>query len=609
MINKENIFRRDVDILRGLAVILVVLYHLDIKFFQSGFIGVDIFFVLSGYLIGSIYARHQNSLDFYEKRFRRILPAMLATLIVFLVASPFLFLPFEVRKVTDSIVGSLLFVPNLVFWRDNDYFSNLSFSPLLHYWSLGVELQYYVIFPLLFFMGKKFKAFFPVLAIISLGFCIFLTDLSSKSAFFFLPTRLWEFFLGYFAYQIRDVSFISKFKRTKASSYFSILILLLLIIITTLPIPSDKFPGVYAIAPVVMCFIYIAVGIESERFLNFSLVKVIRWFAKVSFSIYLIHYPVIFIFKYSPFSETNELTMIESIVAVIITLILAIVSYRYIESPMRDKSIVPLKKFFIILIAAYSFIIMLLFIFSSNGYFKDLYGEQKAAIFYAMDDRGAWRCSKWQKLKELKSDSCYLLHAHNAEKKVYLVGDSHIDVLKDVFTDSAIDKKISVRLNKTRCLLGREQCSYEKIVSEVNSYEITDIVMHGYDSSKFHYHDIEKLVLWVAQNNVRLHIIGPVPTYNRSVPSALFQETLTSNRIIQRISLNEFESRLPEKYVTFKSRFNGYKNVYFYRPEDFLCAPECRLLSPKGVFYFDSNHLTLKGANELVPMILDIYSK
>src|SRR5688572_4538322 len=98
MDNDKSLFRRVVDVLRGIAVILVVLYHLEIKIFQSGFIGVDIFFVLSGYLIGSIYSRHQSVSSFYERRMRRILPAMLSTLFFSFLLSPLFFLPFEVKK-------------------------------------------------------------------------------------------------------------------------------------------------------------------------------------------------------------------------------------------------------------------------------------------------------------------------------------------------------------------------------------------------------------------------------------------------------------------------------------------------------------------------------
>lgn len=609
MITNDANFRRDVDVLRGLAVMLVVLYHLDLSLFRSGFIGVDIFFVLSGYLIGSIYSREQNAKNFYERRFRRIMPAMLVVLFIFLCVAPILFLPFEVRTMTDSVLGTLLFVPNLVFWRDNDYFSNLSFSPLLHYWSLGVELQYYLIFPLLFWCSRKFKYFFPLLALLSLAGCIVITEISSKSAFFLLPTRLWEFFFGYFAYQLKDLNLISKIKGYKFSSECSLLLLLSLIIMCMLPIPSDQFPGVYALIPVVVCFIFIVVGINNERYLNSVVVRIVRWLAKISFSIYLIHFPVIFIFKYAPFSEIVEMGALQKIMAIIITLFLASISYRYIESPMRNRNVLPLKYFLLIVVVMYISVISIIYILKANDYFGRLYGEQKYSIFRAMDDRGGWRCSKLQKLQELNANSCYLKRVNHAEKTIYLVGDSHMDVLKGAFVDAADNRNISIRLNRTRCLLGKDECSFEQIIVEVQKYNITDIVLHGYPVASFKYDNIGKLAEWVAEHGVRLHFIGPVPKYNKSIPSGLYEEVLTGKEVIRRQDLGGFTANLPVEYLNFKNNFNGYKNLYFYMPENILCNEICRLSSVQGVFYFDSNHLTLTGANELNPLVEEIYSK
>lgn len=609
MINENAFFRRDVDVLRGLAVLLVVLFHLDISLFQSGFIGVDIFFVLSGYLIASIYSKNQGAIDFYERRFRRILPAMMVILLLSLLLSPLFFLPFEVKIMTDSVVGSLLFVPNLIFWRDNDYFADLHFSPLLHYWSLGVELQYYLVFPLLIWAARKVKYSLFLMAVLSFIFCVILTHYSSKSAFFFLPSRLWEFLLGYFAFELRNSLIVNRLQTAKYSGYIANFSLLALLVASFLPIPNKSFPGLYALIPVLLSFAYILIGVRSEAFLESSFIKAVRWLAKISFSIYLIHYPVIFIFKYAPFSKNNELTVVEVIFAIIITIFLSVISYKFIESPLRNKKVVSLKGFLVFLVGIYFVIAATLFVFFKVDYFNDFYHKDEAKIFNAMSDRGAWRCSKWQKIVEYNKDSCYIVAADLPVKVVYLVGDSHIDVLKDTFIDIAKDKNFSLRLNRNACSLGRDQCSYEHISKEVSQYSVTDVVMHGYDYSKFDYLNMDKLVAHLKEQGVRLHIIGPVPTYDVSVPWALYEEIAKSKKIIDRLDKDSFRKKVPDNYIEFENMHSDVDGLFFYHPEKILCHTDCLLMDDKGVLYFDSNHLTLTGSNKLYQMIFDVLSK
>jgi peptidoglycan/LPS O-acetylase OafA/YrhL len=609
MDNKNGAFRRDVDVLRGVAVVLVVLYHLEIKTFQSGFIGVDIFFVLSGYLIGSIYSRHQSITDFYERRLRRILPAMLVTLFFSFLLSPLFFLPFEVEKMVDSVIGALLFVPNVIFWRDNDYFSNLDFSPLLHYWSLGVELQYYVIFPALFFIFKKNRFFLPAFALGSLIICIALTEISAKSAFFLLPTRLWEFFFGYLAYQVRDAKIVIQIRESRYSTICALSFLLALFVLSVLPMPSGKFPGFYAFFPVLFSFLYIVVGLENKKVIESGLFVAICWIAKISFSIYLIHFPVIFIFKYGPFSQWNEITSVEAAACVLITLVLAFLSFRYVENPFRNEKRISLRQFMMFVAMAYLLIISTIIIFRAYSYFNHTYTTEKVGVFNAMTDRGAWRCSKLQKLKEPGADSCYLFKAENPRKIIYLVGDSHIDALKEAFTDIAMEENISVRLNRERCLLGVSQCSAAHVIKEIKTYDVTDVVMHGYQYAQFNYTDLKVLVDWLKENNINFHIIGPIPEYDVSIPAALYKEIISSSNLINKQNLGSFIQSIPREYLQFLESVAGYKNVFSYRPELIFCVEECMLASEKGVYYFDSNHLTITGAKELRPIILDIYSK
>lgn len=607
---KNNItFRQDVDILRGVAVILVVIYHLDLNLFKSGFVGVDIFFVISGYLIALMYSKSMTAVEFYERRLRRILPATLAIMLIFFCIAPFFFLPFEVRNLSDELIGTLLFAPNLVFWRDNDYFANLDFSPMLHYWSLGVELQYYLIFPvLLYFCRRRHWLIFAV-GCISLLASLYLTQVSAKTAFFLLPARLWEFLVGYMAFWLGQNARIQNVSSSTARSYFSVACLVALIGIAMMPIPKAEFPGFYAIPPVLLSFLYILSGISTTSILQSKFILLVRYIAKISFSIYLIHYPVIFIFKYAPFSEPGQFTNMELVASVVITLILSVISYRWVEEPFRNRKSISNKSFVAGVALVYMLSIGVYFVFDKNDYFKHAYSEQEAKIFTAMVDRGAWRCSKLQKLLEYSAESCYLTKYDNAKKNVYLVGDSHIDAIKEVFTDVAKDYKYSLRLNKVRCLLGTYQCSSSSIIKEIQMYKITDVVLHGYDYALFDYRDMQELIFWAKKEGVKIHIVGPVPTYEKSIPGALYKEYHGAKNVIPRIDLEAFRRSIPEAYNVFKAQVESNPSVFFYAPDQYICLPECLLFGADGVYYFDSNHLTVTGERLLEPIVRAIYDR
>lgn len=193
-------YREDIQILRGVSILLVVLYHLGIGIFKSGFLGVDIFFVISGFLMSILY-KENNTINFYKRRALRILPAyfvtIIVTLIVVFILAINLITPDDYEQTIEQALYSSLFVPNIAFWLQNSYFDPNLFRPLLHLWSLGVEIQFYLIVPIIFFLVKRSKIFFWLLSIVSISLCFAVTEVSPRTSFFILPFRLWEFMVGY----------------------------------------------------------------------------------------------------------------------------------------------------------------------------------------------------------------------------------------------------------------------------------------------------------------------------------------------------------------------------------------------------------------------------
>lgn len=599
-------FRGDVEALRGIAVAIVVLFHLKLAFIPSGFIGVDIFFVISGYLMAVAFDGPDHSIkEFYERRARRVIPAALVVMTIFFLSAPVFFLPFESAKLVEQILGMLFLVPNLIFWKIDDYFSALNFTPLLHYWSLGVELQYYLVFPLLVYFFKNKMKWFLAMFTISLLLCLVVTPWMSKTAFFMLPTRMWEFFLGYFAFYAGKSNFLQKNLARNSRNAVAITSSLLLIIYSLCSIPKDQFPGLYSVPVALLSFLVITIGVSSDLVENSSVFKLLRWFGKLSYSIYLIHYPIIFLFAYQPFSEWKTLTLSDLAMIVPITLILSILSYRYIETPFRNRKKISFGRFCSFIGIIYIGLFGAMFFYGKSDYLSAKYPAQEERIFRAMSDTGNFRCTKLQRLKEYSESSCYL-ERNSGNKTYYLVGDSHMDAIKEAFVDVASKEMASVRLNRSRCFLGESECSYEQIAEQVRKFAITDVVLHGWAYDKFNYENLQKLIDNSANLGIRVHFIGPIPTYSSSVPLALFRKVRGQSNILEPLSRELFLAKIPQKYSSFMAKNRSLDKVFFYSPEEYFCPEVCLLEGADGIYYYDEHHLTITGAKVLIPIFSEI---
>ena len=169
--------RTDIQIMRGIAVLVVVFFHLNIGFFANGFLGVDLFFVVSGFLMAVLYKRGKVR-EFYLRRASRLMPAYFATIVLTLLFSAFLTLPAEHSQVVEQGLFGTFFLSNFGFWLTDSYFSSTSFKPLLHLWSLGVEAQFYLIVPLLFWMHWRSKLISLTVLLGSLFACLVVAQIS-----------------------------------------------------------------------------------------------------------------------------------------------------------------------------------------------------------------------------------------------------------------------------------------------------------------------------------------------------------------------------------------------------------------------------------------------
>lgn len=351
----EQLFRGDIQGLRGIAVALVLLFHAAIPGFKGGFVGVDIFFVLSGYLITGNLLReikHTGRIkfrEFYARRIRRLLPASLFVLLATLVAAVIWFPPLLLPGLAVDVSSAGFYASNIDFAiRATDYFAASTIpSPVLHFWSLGVEEQFYLFWPLLLALAtirKKdqvLKVFVLSLIIFasSLAFANWLLPKNQPWAFFSFPTRAWELILG--ALLASAAPWAVKLPRAMAAitGFAGIGMVLYSGVTQSDPL---KFPGFPALTPTIGAFLIILAGSKKQMTLPSKLLalKPLQLLGKISYSLYLWHWPVLVI---PQVIAGNHVSIMERSLLAALSIVLAALTEKYIERPFRKGFVISLQ--------------------------------------------------------------------------------------------------------------------------------------------------------------------------------------------------------------------------------------------------------------------------
>jgi peptidoglycan/LPS O-acetylase OafA/YrhL len=340
----ENIggYRADIDGLRATAIIAVVLYHLNRTTLPGGYLGVDIFFVISGYLITGILWREVvtgkfSIWRFYERRLRRIAPALIALLLVVTAIAAVIMLPIDLAGYARSLLSVLGFVSNIYFWRDSDYFSRSAIEkPLLHTWSLGIEEQFYILFPMLLILCASIKRTWTagiILAIIVFSFAA--NIMSSKiggglPAFYLLPTRGWE--LGAGALLVFSRGRLSPVFAECAAAVGALLTIAALFLTRSseLLLMPPALPAVVGVA------LLIWTGSQKSTFVARVLgLRIATSIGLLSYSLYLWHWPVI---VFTQYWLVRAPTTLELVAETVVMFVLAFLSWRFVERPFRGRS-------------------------------------------------------------------------------------------------------------------------------------------------------------------------------------------------------------------------------------------------------------------------------
>lgn len=322
--------RVDIQVLRGLAVLFVVLEHLAIPGFQYGYLGVDIFFVISGFLITSIVARGLERdkfsfKEFYLRRAKRLLPASFVTILATIVAAKFFLPPMQIDSLKQQIIGALTFSTNFVLLSQAGYFDLESATkPLLHMWSLAVEEQFYFFVPALlaFTPAKHWRKILVALAIASFVGCLYLSLSNQSAAFYLLPTRAWELLIGSIASMLVYSANVKNVASKLAIPSFAVLL--------ASPFFNSglSHPGLDA---VIVCFATAIVLLANHRLINSKVWMPIEKAGDISYSLYLVHWPIIAIANAS--IGTESMTVKATLFAA--SLATAVALYNLVEKPFR----------------------------------------------------------------------------------------------------------------------------------------------------------------------------------------------------------------------------------------------------------------------------------
>jgi peptidoglycan/LPS O-acetylase OafA/YrhL len=422
-------YRADIDGLRALAVLPVVFFHAGVPCFAGGFIGVDVFFVISGYVItkqlkGDLADNSFSIAKFYERRVRRIFPALFFTVAVTWAIAAFVLLPAEMADFSKSVLSLGFFGSNFYFWRTSGYFDASSLlRPLLHTWTLCVEEQYYIFMPLALSFGhrwlkSRWMLLFLPIALASFILSLLLTNRAPAANFFLLPTRAWELLLGALLVlcpprQVPD----------HLAEFASVIGVALIAYAVVAFSDFTPFPGLNALFPCLGAAILIHNGAQKNtrvgRWLTF---RPLVWIGLISYSLYLVHWPITVFARYYLLRDPTGL---EIAFILLTSLALAAFSWKVIESPFRKpRADRPLARVFSASIAA---LIVTFFVGAagvmSNGFpfrFPD-YNEQKIAG-YEQWGEGTCFLEASQGYEKWNSDRCTLTtgNAHN----LLLWGDS-----------------------------------------------------------------------------------------------------------------------------------------------------------------------------------------
>lgn len=634
--NRGDSYREDIDGLRALAVMAVVFFHADLGLL-GGYVGVDIFFVISGYLIVGIIDRELSNksfslTEFWSRRFRRILPASSFVVAITLTVSYFLLLPHDFREFGQSLVAQALGLSNLYFYRESGYFSTAAeLKPLLHTWSLAVEEQFYIVIPIILLVASKFSRNFTLiilLAITATSMLLSITDTPRypNAAFFLLPSRAWELGLGGLIALTKQQS-----RNIPALLADPISLIGLSMCLYSMLAFTDKtaFPGAAAIVPCLGTALIILSGESTKyRSILYRLLSLgyLRWLGKISFSLYLWHWPLFAFYRYHTFGKIP--TLIATFL-ILLSLSLAFLSWHFIEEPFRRKEFLKNRHllFTLSFLSLGAFFLTGLQIHFQNG-FPSRFSSEVARVANARNNRSPLsKIHHDTPIDTLMKNGFPKIGDPHASANTLILGDSHGDALAPAL-EHLLKKEEKSAMFVTRSgtlplLFNKPNPVKEndRFLAAVKSIaestpNLRNLVLIG----RWHWYHNELVedrllytIKWAQHRDIKLYIVSQVPEAKSDIPRMLALSQVWKWEPKQICQTFHEYSELDHKFLKTLDNFQHLVSLnsiaviplgkHFFDEQGLsILTIDCKPL------YRDDNHLSTEGAMYAAPFLESTFS-
>jgi len=631
-----RLYRSDLDGLRAVAVLIVLLFHLDIELFSGGYVGVDIFFVISGFLITGIIrdeltAREFSIWRFYERRIRRIFPALFAMLAIVTVVAWLLLMPRDFKDFGQSLAATTLFASNILFLFEAGYFdAPAELKPLLHTWSLAVEEQFYVVFPLLLWavwrwLNAWLIPILIVLFVLSFAFAVYGTNHYPVTTFFLSPSRSWELLAG--ALLALNVLPIWPRPIAVAASWLG----LACVIAATLMFDSETpFPGYAALLPVAGAVLLIHSGTgSSHRFSANALLSLgpAVFVGLISYSLYLWHWPLVVFTKYY---FIRDLTVLDQIMIAAASIAAAYLSWRFVEQPYRRREVAGRRPMLFGQAASAMAIASVIgvILYERQG-FPDRFPPAVAAI---ERDRAHVPFHRHCAAETLARDNVCIRGHEDRTPDFMLLGDSHgISIAPAVFAAAEKVGRAGIQFTVPgyRPFLDYRRARYAAIDEETDAelrrvlarhpnVKTIFVIAHWQRATWVDYVDgvtgepvqdevialgLQALVAAYPERQFIIIRDFPISKYfgaNRLAREIAFGRELTSS--IPRAG----HELMNATYIPYLATVEDHPNATVTHLDDVYCSEHnCYAMENNRSLYRDDNHLSLFGAMKAKPFFID----